>query len=72
MELKREPENPHDAHAIIVLDRKGNKLGYVLAVRNKGLARKLDSGEAVKTTLLHVDFDARVYQLHIEVFVRGQ
>lgn len=71
LELKREPENPHDSNAILVLDRKGNKLGYVPTVRNKRLARKLDAGEAVKAILLQVDYDVRVHQLHIEVFVKG-
>jgi single-stranded-DNA-specific exonuclease len=70
LELKREPKNPHDPNAILVQDRKGNKLGYVPAVRNKRLAGKLDAGEAVKTILLQVNFDARVHQLHKEVFVR--
>jgi len=69
--LKREPENPHDAHAIIMLDRQGKKLGYVLAARNKRLAKKLDSGESVKTIILKVDTTVRIHKLHIEVFVRG-
>jgi hypothetical protein len=70
LELKREPYNPHDPNAILVLDRKGNKLGYVPAVHNRTLARKLDASEAVKTILLQVNFNTRVHQLHIEVFVR--
>ena len=69
LELKREPEIPHNANAILVLDKKGNKLGYVPAVRNKRLAKKLDAREPVKTILLQVGIDARVHQLHIEVFI---
>ena len=69
--LKRELENNHDANAILVLDRQGNKLGYIPTVRNKSLARKLDTGEAVKTILLQVDHSVIVFQLHIEMFVRG-
>ena len=69
--LKRELENNHDPIFIIVLDKKGNKLGVMPAVRNKGLAKKLDAGEAVKIILLQVDTTARIHKLHIEVFVRG-
>ena len=70
LELKREPENPHDSNAILVQDRKGNKLGYIPAYRNKELVQRLDDMEAVKTILLQVDHDIRVHQLHIELFVK--
>ena len=70
--LKREPENPHDAHAIIVLEKKGNKLGVIAAVHNKGLAKILDAGESVKTIILKVDTTAIIHKLHIEVFTMKQ
>jgi len=71
LELKRESENSYDGNAILVLDNRVNKLGYVPAVRNKRLARKLDAGDPIITILLQVDVAARINQLHIEVFERG-
>jgi HEAT repeat protein len=70
LELEREPENPHDADAVLVLDTEGNKLGYIPAYRNKGLAERLDRDEKFMTILLQVDYEARVQKLHIEVFVK--
>lgn len=72
MEFEREPENPHDANAILVIDKEGNKLGYIPAYCNKGLAERLDAGEKFRSILLQVDYDNRVYQLHIEVFRKKQ
>lgn len=42
--LLREPENAFDALAILVLDARGAKLGYVPRDRNQVLARLLDAG----------------------------
>jgi phosphoserine phosphatase len=66
--LKREPENEYDANAIMVLDKERNKLGYIPAYANKGLAERLDAGEEFRIILLQVDYEARVQKLHIEVF----
>ena len=72
LELKREPEIPHNANAILVLDKKGNKLGYVPAVRNKRLAKKLDAIGKVKTIYLQLKTAAQDHLLHIELFTMIQ
>ncbi len=41
--LRREPENPYDALAIIVVDDNEEKLGYIPRDINLDLARKLDT-----------------------------
>jgi hypothetical protein len=43
--LRRQPDNPHDPMAIMVLDEKGRRLGYVPRDRNEILARLLDAGK---------------------------
>jgi len=43
--LRREPENPHDKLAILILDKSGRKLGYVPQAKNEILARLLDAGK---------------------------
>lgn len=70
LELKREPENPHDANAVLVMDEARNKLGYIPAYRNQDLAGRLDAGEDFRTILLQVDYEARVRKLFIEVFTK--
>lgn len=49
--LKREPENAYDALAILVLDARGAKLGYVPRDRNQVLARLLDAGKPLYARL---------------------
>ncbi|MCU0772389.1 MAG: HIRAN domain-containing protein [Verrucomicrobia bacterium] len=43
--LRREPENPHDALAIMILDEAGRHLGYVPRAKNEALARLMDAGK---------------------------
>ena len=43
--LKREPSNPHDKLAIMILDESGRQLGYVPRAKNEALARLMDAGK---------------------------
>ena len=43
--LKREPNNPHDALAIMIFDVSGHHLGYVPRAKNEALARLMDAGK---------------------------
>jgi len=43
--LKREPQNPHDALAIMIFDESGHHLGYVPRAKNEALARLMDAGK---------------------------
>lgn len=43
--LKREPSNPHDALAIMILNEAGHHLGYVPRAKNEALARLMDAGK---------------------------
>jgi len=45
LQLKREPENPHDPLAIMVFNEAGHHLGYVPRAKNEVLARLLDAGK---------------------------
>lgn len=45
--FKREPDNEHDPLAIMILDRKGRKLGYIPRAKNEVLARLMDAGKLV-------------------------
>ncbi len=54
LHLVREPDNPHDPHAIR-LDWQGCKLGYVPRRENRFLAARLDAGVQFESVLVHVD-----------------
>lgn len=71
LQLVREPGNPHDEFAIMVTDEPGNKMGYIPRFENKALARQLDEGRQICAVVLQVKKTSRVWQLYIEVFLRG-
>ena len=71
LQLVREPGNPHDVFAIMVTDEPGRKLGYIPRNENKALARQLDEGRQICAVVLQVKKTSRVWQLYIEVFLRG-
>ena len=50
LELAREPDNPHDANAVVVLWR-GHKLGYVPRRENTALAWGLDRGTPLRARI---------------------
>lgn len=49
--LQREPWNPYDSNAIVVLSPEGRKLGYIPRTQNRTLAYCLDQGERARVTL---------------------
>ncbi|MGN0619631.1 MAG: HIRAN domain-containing protein [Ruminiclostridium sp.] len=60
--LKREPDNMHDELAILVLDGKGRKMGYVPRMHNTVLARLLDAGKDI-----YAIFEMERYESHEEL-----
>ena len=55
--LKREPENPHDPLAIMILTETGEHLGYVPRAKNEALARLMDAGK-----LLYAKLESKSWQ----------
>ncbi|MES9991233.1 MAG: HIRAN domain-containing protein [Candidatus Thiodiazotropha sp.] len=53
LRLKREPSNPHDRYAIAVWF-KNEHLGYIPRHENRTLARLLDQGERLETTIVRL------------------
>lgn len=53
LHLKREPSNPHDPYAIAVWFR-NEHLGYIPRRENRTLARLLDQGEQLETTIVRL------------------
>ena len=53
LRLKREPSNPHDRYAVSVWF-KNEHLGYIPRRENRTLARLLDQGEQLETTIIRL------------------
>mgnify|MGYP001765893389 CR=1 FL=1 len=54
VDLRREPDNPHDADAIAVHLPDGLMLGYVPRVANSAVARLLDAGRTVRGEIVRM------------------
>ncbi len=68
--LRREPRNPHDELAIMILTESGHHVGYVPRAKNEALARLMDAGK-----LLFARLDSKCWkndwlQADIRVYLR--
>lgn len=68
--FQREQQNPHDPLAILILDTKGHKLGYVPREKNEIPARLLDAGKMLFGRLEAKTWQSRWLKLTIRVFLR--
>jgi hypothetical protein len=65
--LQREPENPHDSNAVLVLDSSGAELGYLKREVALWFAKLLDSGRQFNYTTYRVHDDGRLIIAAYEV-----
>ncbi len=69
LDLVREPDNAHDAHAVRV-EWRGVKLGYLPRAENRSVAAEMDRGANVAARIARLTADRNPWRrLLIEVFV---
>lgn len=68
--FKREIDNPVDELAILILNEKGLKLGYVPRVKNEVLARLMDAGKLIFGKLEDKSRVEEWLKLDIRVFLK--
>ena len=69
LELAREPANPHDANAVVVLWQ-GRKLGYVPRRENAALAWALDRGALLRARISALEAHANpARRVRFDVYV---
>jgi len=69
LQLTREPENPHDAHAVRV-DWHGQQLGYLPRAENHAVATEMDRGGRVEARIAKLRSHTNPWQrVLVEVFV---
>lgn len=69
LDLVREPDNPHDPHAVRV-EWRGLKLGYLPRAENRAVAAEMDRGTAVAARIARLTAHRNPWRrLLIEVFV---
>jgi hypothetical protein len=68
--LKREPQNSHDALAIMIFDETGHHLGYIPRAKNEALARLMDAGKLLFGRLESKVMQGSWLKVDIRVFLR--
>jgi hypothetical protein len=69
LQLRREPDNPHDARAVRV-EWQGQMLGYLPRVENHAVAAEMDRGGHVEARIARLREHANPWQrVLVEVFV---
>ena len=68
--LKREPANPHDALAIMILTEKGHHLGYVPRAKNEALARLMDAGKLLFGKVESKQWHGEWLKVELRVYLR--
>ena len=68
--FKRETDNQYDKLAIVILDTKGQKLGYVPRDRNEVIARLMDAGKLIFGKLERKQWRDNWLKVDIRVYMR--
>ena len=68
--LKREPENPHDPLAIMILTEAGEHLGYVPRAKNETLARLMDAGKLLFAKLESKSWQGDCLRVSTHIYLR--
>jgi hypothetical protein len=67
--LKRQPENRFDEKAILVLDQKERKLGYVPEKDNIVFKRLMDAGKYLTAKVVDINDDNYFRKVGIEIYL---
>lgn len=68
--LKREPNNPHDGLAIMILSEAGQHLGYVPRAKNEVLARLMDAGKLLFARLESKAWQGEWLKITTQIYLR--
>ncbi len=68
--MKREPDNQYDELAILILDKKGRKIGYVPRNNNAILARLMDAGKIIFAKIISKNRADYWLKIDIEIYLK--
>lgn len=67
--LDREPSNPYDPMAIVIIDPNGKKLGYIPKDDNTVIGNMLDAGKSIYALILDIVDHEKYLDIAIEVYM---
>ncbi len=70
LEFRREPSNEYDEHAIMILNDKGEKIGYVPHKDNLVLSRLMDAGKMLFAKVKEKNDHSGWLRISIEIYMR--
>jgi hypothetical protein len=68
--FKRETDNKHDKLAILIVDKNGQKLGYVPRAKNEVIARLMDAGKLIFGKIEQKEWQGDWLKIAVKVFMR--
>ncbi len=68
--LKREPGNPHDPLAVMILDESGRHLGYIPRAKNEAIARLMDAGKLLFARMESKEWLGEWLRIEARIFLR--
>ena len=68
--MKREPQNKFDEHAIMILTKKGEKLGFIPRDKNEVIAHLMDAGKIILGKITDKKWHGTWLQLMIQIYMR--
>lgn len=67
--LKREADNKFDKYAVLVLNEKHEKLGYIPRQNNKVYARLMDAGKVLKGKVLEIYAEEYYWTIKFNIYM---
>ena len=67
--LQREEKNKYDEHAILILNEKGKKMGYVPEKDNIVFSRLMDAGKLLTAKIKTITQKGSFTQIQIEIYL---
>jgi len=68
--FRRETDNKYDELAILILDKKERKIGYVPMAKNEVIARLMDAGKLIFGKIENKEWHGNWLKVVIKVFMR--
>ena len=70
LDFRREPENKYDGDAIMVLNQKGERIGFVPRKDNPILAKLMDAGKLLYGKVTEKEMEGSWLRITMEIFMR--
>jgi hypothetical protein len=69
LDFFREPDNPHDARAIVVKNADGSKIGYIPKADNTIFSRLMDAGKLLFARIASKEMSGNWLNIEIKVYL---